>query len=166
MCIRDSPLVDTSGSMEADNCLPLYNAIGLGIRIAEKTTNAFRNRVMTFTSVPEWVKLDDCKTFCDKVNKVRQAPWGMNTDIYKACQLILLAIVNSKMDVDEVENLTLVILSDMQIDNSTDAGTPFNSKHLYENIKNLFQETGLRHNGVPYNPVSYTHLTLPTNREV
>ena len=144
------PLVDTSGSMETDNCLPLYNAIGLGIRIAEKTTRTFRNRVMTFTSVPEWINLDDCPTFCDKVKKVRKAPWGMNTNIYSACKLILDAIVNSKMLVEQVENLTLVILSDMQIDNSTDG--VFNSKHLYENIKKMFQETGLNHNGIPYNP--------------
>ena len=32
-------MVDTSGSMESDNCVPLYNAIGLGIRISEKTTS-------------------------------------------------------------------------------------------------------------------------------
>ena len=31
------PMVDTSGSMEYDDCIPLYNAIGLGIRISEKT---------------------------------------------------------------------------------------------------------------------------------
>ena len=30
------PMVDTSGSMECDDCLPLYNAMGLGLRIAEK----------------------------------------------------------------------------------------------------------------------------------
>ena len=86
----------------------------------------------------------------DDINKVRKAPWGMNTNIYSACKLILDAIVNSKMIVEEVENLTLVILSDMQIDNSTDS--VFNSKHLYENIKKMFQETGLNHNGIPYNP--------------
>ena len=37
------PLVDTSGSMETDNCLPLYNAIGLGIRIAESRSCLFSN---------------------------------------------------------------------------------------------------------------------------
>jgi len=29
-------MVDTSGSMEADNSKPLYSAIGLGLRVARK----------------------------------------------------------------------------------------------------------------------------------
>ena len=36
------PMVDTSGSMEIDNCIPLYNAIGLGLRVSEKTHPAFK----------------------------------------------------------------------------------------------------------------------------
>ena len=42
----------------------------------------------------------------------------MNTDIYKAFELILNAIQRAKLPAEDVENLTLVILSDMQIDNS------------------------------------------------
>ena len=61
------PMVDTSGSMECDNCIPLYNAIGLGIRISEKTHEAFKNRIMTFSSNPTWVVLDEKDTFCEKV---------------------------------------------------------------------------------------------------
>ena len=142
-------LVDTSGSMECDSCQPLYNAIGLGIRISEKTSPAFRDRVLTFSANPTWVKLDEEKTFCDKVTKVRKAEWGMNTDIYKAFELILNAIQRAKLPAEEVENLTLVILSDMQIDNSCKG--EWSSGTLFEGIKKLFQDRGLEICGRPYN---------------
>ena len=60
------PMVDTSGSMECDDCIPLYNAIGLGIRISEKTHKAFKNRIMTFSSNPTWVVLDEKIVFVKK----------------------------------------------------------------------------------------------------
>jgi len=143
-------LVDTSGSMETDNCLPLYNAIGLGIRISEKTSTAFKNRVLTFSAEPTWVNLDNCENFCDKVSTVRNAEWGMNTNIYKAFRLILAAIADSKMQPEEVENLTLAILSDMQIDSSQESG--YDSNTLYKNIKKMFQEKGIELWGRPFNP--------------
>ena len=142
-------LVDTSGSMECDDCRPLYNAIGLGIRISEKTSPAFRDRVLTFSSNPTWVKLDKENTFCDKVMKVRKAEWGMDTNIYKAFELILDAVQRARMPPEEVENLTLVILSDMQIDNSCRG--KWCSGTLFEEIKKLFQDRGLEICGRPYN---------------
>ena len=48
-------MVDTSGSMSCDNCIPLYSAIGLGCRIAEKSS--IGKRVLTFSSNPSWVNL-------------------------------------------------------------------------------------------------------------
>ena len=38
-------LSDVSGSMETDDCIPLYNSVGLGIRISEITHPAFRDRI-------------------------------------------------------------------------------------------------------------------------
>ena len=52
---------------------------------------------MTFSSSPEWVNLDECTDFVDCVNKIRRCNWGMNTNFYKALQLILDAIVRNKM---------------------------------------------------------------------
>ena len=56
-------MVDTSGSMECDNFKPLYTAIGLGLRVAEKSK--FGKRILTFSQNPEWVNLEDCKDFID-----------------------------------------------------------------------------------------------------
>jgi len=56
-------LVDTSGSMECDEGIPLNNAIGLGIRVSELTHPAFRNMAMSFDHTPQWISFADCPDF-------------------------------------------------------------------------------------------------------
>ncbi len=107
-------MVDTSGSMESENSQPLYSAMGLGIRVAEKSK--LGKRIMTFHSNPTWINLDNCKDFVDEVHTVRDAGWGMNTNFHKAMELILEQIKVNKLAADDVENLVLVVFSDMQFD--------------------------------------------------
>ena len=139
-------MVDVSGSMESDNYYPLRTAIGLGIRIAEKSR--LGNRVMTFSERPTWVDLSDKPSFTDRVGKVSDADWGMNTNFYAAFQLILDAVVATKLTPEDVGKLTLVILSDMQMD-VADMSAPDNST-LFTNIAKSFTEQGLNTCGVPY----------------
>ena len=133
-------MVDTSSSMSCDNYTPMFNAIGLGIRIAEKANEAFRNRVITFNTKPEWFNFSDCPDddFVAKVNKVRNAPWGGSTDIYAAFNLILDVIKENNIPSTDVANMTLVILSDMQINQSIHE----NTNTLYDNIKELYATAG------------------------
>lgn len=140
-------MVDTSGSMFCDDGIPLHTAIGLGIRIAEKSN--IGKRIMTFSNSPEWVNLDECKDLLTCVDKVRRCNWGMNTDFYKALQLILDVIVANKMSASDVENLTLVILSDMQIDDSCSIDK---RNTMFKNIEKLYEETGIRICGQAYKP--------------
>lgn len=107
-------MVDTSGSMESENSQPLYSAMGLGIRVAEKSK--LGKRIMTFDANPTWINLDNCKDFVDEVHTVREAGWGMNTNFHKAMELILNQIKVNKLTADDVENLVLVVFSDMQFD--------------------------------------------------
>ncbi len=132
-------MVDTSSSMSVDDNTPLFNAIGLGIRIAEKASPAFKNRVLTFNSKPEWFNFSDCPddNFVAKVQKVRNAPWGGSTDIYAAFKLILDVVKQNNIPAAEVANMTLVILSDMQIDQTQD-----NTAALYDTIKALYMSAG------------------------
>jgi Mg-chelatase subunit ChlD len=133
-------MVDTSSSMSIDENTPLYNAIGLGIRIAEKATPAFKNRVLTFHSKPEWVNFGDCPDgdFVAKVNKLRSAPWGGSTDIYAAFRLILDVITQNNIPAADVANMTLVILSDMQINQ-----TERNTDTLHKRIQSLYASAGI-----------------------
>ena len=66
----------------------------------------------------------------------------MNTDFYKAMNLILDAIVKNKMKAEDVENLTLVVLSDMQIDDSYKNADSKDT--MFKNIEKLYAETGIR----------------------
>lgn len=133
-------MADTSGSMTCDKCIPLYNSIGLSIRISEITNAAFRDRVMTFSAVPEWVDLSSCESFVEKVERVRQCNWGMNTNFYKAMSMILDTVVQKNLPPHEVENMVLAIFSDMQID----AASQENMDTMYANIEKMYANAGLK----------------------
>jgi len=135
-------MVDVSGSMTGD---PLYAANALGIRIAEKSK--LGKRVMTFSNKPTWVNLENDNDFVSMTAKICTDS-GLNTNLYAAMDLILNAIIQSKLSPDEVHDLVLVILSDMQIDEA--------DKHadmsMHDNIKKRYSDAGMRLYGRPFNP--------------
>jgi hypothetical protein len=136
-------MVDVSGSMEGD---PMNVAIALGIRIAEKS--ALGKRVMTFSYTPTWVNLEPYTDFISQVEVVKRAPWGMNTNFYAALDVILDAIIENKMSPEDVQDLVLVVLSDMQMD----AGDNCNKQTLYETMKAKYEAAGIRVHGRAYKP--------------
>jgi len=136
-------MVDVSGSMEGD---PMNVAIALGIRIAEKS--ALGKRVMTFSSTPTWVNLEPYTDFISQVEVVKEAPWGMNTNLHAALDTILDAIIQNKMAPEDVQELILVILSDMQMD----CGDSCNKQVLYDTMKAKYEAAGIRVHGKAYKP--------------
>lgn len=145
------PLIDTSGSMEIDEMKPLLSAIGLGLRVAEKSK--LGKRVMTFNAKPEWIKLDDKEDFVADVKKIKTIPWGMNTNFHKAMDLILDTIVELKLPSEEVENLILAVFSDMQFDSAEDdlaSEERFGSKTVREILEKKYHEAGMKICGKPY----------------
>ena len=136
-------MVDVSGSMEGD---PMNVAIALGIRISEKST--LGNRIMTFSSTPKWVNLDNCSDFVSKVDVIKSAPWGYSTNFKEALLLILDSIVLNKIAPKDVEDMILVVLSDMQMDEADSC----NKKVLYEDIKEKYAKAGIRAHGEAYKP--------------
>jgi hypothetical protein len=136
-------MVDVSGSMEGD---PMNAAIALGIRIAEKSV--LGKRVMTFSAKPSWVNLSRYDDFVSQVSVVKGADWGMNTNFHAALDLILNAIIENKMDAEDVQDMVLVVLSDMQMD----SGDTCNKQVLYETMKSKYEAAGIRVHGKPYKP--------------
>ena len=132
-------MVDTSGSMENDNCVPLYSAIGLGLRIAEKSK--IGKRVLTFSASPEWVNLDNCPDFVSMVAKVQVSPWGANTNFEAALNLILDAAISNNISPKDMNDMVLVILSDMQIDLSRGENTT-----MFKTMKQKYSDAGLKNN--------------------
>lgn len=138
-------MVDTSGSMEHnDNGNPLYSALGLGCRVAEKSK--LGKRVLTFNNTPEWINLDQSKNICEMINTVRRIPWGMNTNFHKAMDLILDGLIEGKVDAEEVDNLILTVFSDMQFDQAEKGKTSTMSNILEQK----FHDAGIKVCGKPY----------------
>ena len=143
--LEDKPIVamvDTSGSMECDDGLPLNNSIGLGIRISEICHPAFRNRMLTFDATPKWIDTSDCKDFVEKAQKVRRFAWGMNTDFHLALDKMIDALVENDVDPETVKNLILAVFSDMQFDTHHHNINIFDD--AYFQIKRKFAEAGMR----------------------
>jgi hypothetical protein len=139
-------MCDVSGSMESENSNPLCAAIGLSIRVAERS--ALGPRIMTFSERPQWIQLGipgESDTFVKQVVKVRGSNWGMTTNFYYALDLIRQIIEDTKMPRDVVENLTLVVFSDMQMcDASPELKSIEKKNTLFENIRQMFAKMGER----------------------
>lgn len=136
-------MVDVSASMEGD---PMNVAIALGIRIAEKSI--IGKRVMTFSAKPTWVNLEGYSDFVSQVEVIKSAEWGMNTNFHAALDTILNVIIQNKMAPENVQDMVLVILSDMQMD----YGDGCNKQVLYETMKDKYEAAGIRVHGTPYKP--------------
>jgi hypothetical protein len=147
------PVVDLSSSMDGD---PMDVAIAMGIRIAEKSK--LGKRIMTFSIHPRWIKLDNCNDFISQVKEIENGDIGYNTDFHKVLNLFLDTIISNKMPPEDVQDMVIVLLSDMQIDEAEGIN---NKDHrygsqkretLYEEIKCKYAEAGIRVHGKPYKP--------------
>ena len=142
-------MVDTS--LDA---VTLSTAIGLGIRVAEKS--ALGKRIMTFGEKPEWYNLEGCPYFVDMVKKIVETPsystqktyetWSTYSNFYNAFDMLLDVIVETKMPREQVEEMSVIIFSNMQVNNNKDR--EFAS--LYEAIKTKYEEAGIRAIQKPY----------------
>lgn len=155
------PCCDTSGSMEIDNMTPIVNAIGLSIRASEVVDDAFKNRILTFSETPKWIQLNDTMPFNEKVKVVRErSDWMMTTNIKAMFNLIIDIILENEIPPSKVENLSLAIFSDMQINSAVkiDNNSNLNSfkkymNSLHDDIKQQFHEAGLNSKfRTPYSP--------------
>jgi hypothetical protein len=104
---------------------------------------------------PKWINLEPYPDFVSQVKAVEGGEVGYNTDFHKALDLILDAIIENKMDPLDVQNMVLVMLSDMQIDEAERNGGANHSHQrtaLFETIKEKYAAAGMRVHGAPYKP--------------
>ena len=141
-------IADVSGSMTCDESIPLFNAIGLSIRVSEKAAPAFRDRIISFSETPTWVKLDGNKSFCEKVKTVMNSPWGMSTNLHSVFKMILDGIREAEIPPVEVENMAIVVFSDMQINSGSSFGDT-----IMDTVIKMFADAGLESKyNTPYTP--------------
>lgn len=148
-------MVDTSGSMTVDNGNPLYSAIGLGLRIAEKSK--LGKRIMTFSAQPKWIDLEGEPSFIKMARKVADdSSWQTNTNFEAALGLLLQSYIANNLHPDEVKNMVLVVFSDMQIDEAD-----CNAKSMNDLIKKMFADAGkYTSHQIPYEPCHILYWNL------
>tara|TARA_B100000945_G_scaffold321579_1_gene337217 strand:+ start:1447 stop:2901 length:1455 start_codon:yes stop_codon:yes gene_type:complete len=140
------PIVDVSESMFGE---PMEAAIGLGILISEIST--FKNRIITLDTKPEWIIFQKYMDITAKINHIKKAKSGGNTNFSAVIELILEHIEKYNLHIDEVPQ-TLFIFSDMQFDignyKTNKTYHPWLT-HL-EILRMRFHEVGIKICGKPY----------------
>lgn len=130
----------------------LLVAVSLGIYCADKNVGPFKNLIVTFSEQSDLLTLNG--NVIEKVDQLKRAHWGMNTDIVKAFEKILeVATYNHVLSEDMPE--TLIIFSDMQFDSCVTGGTAFESlrdryeQHGYNLPQVIFWNLNARGNNIP-----------------
>lgn len=139
--LKDVAVIDVSGSMFMGDSLPIYNAISLGLYLAERCTGIFKNHFITFSSRPQVVEIKG-DNLVDKVNMIRKADWGYNTNI-KATFDLILNIAESYNLPQEALPDRLIIISDMEFD-SSDSNFSRSQKTLMKRISDEFKAKGYK----------------------
>jgi hypothetical protein len=135
------PIVDVSGLLSGD---PMNAAIALGIRVAEKSIIGKRV-MMAFSESPTWVDLSGSDNFVDMVEQITSSQWGMPTNFMLALQMILDAIVETKLQPEDVEDMVLAIFSNMRNDVAE-----IKSLTMMESIEKSYADAGIKLWGKPF----------------
>ena len=155
-------MADVSGSMSGT---PMHVAIALGILVSEVSHPAFRDKVLTFESQPQWHDLSAETTLVGKVQSLGGAPWGGSTDFAKAMAQIAEMVQRERLEQQDIPDL--LVVSDMQFDEARgEAGyggfgyggfgghamPPDSWDTAHEKIARLFHDVGMHVHGHPLNP--------------
>ncbi len=143
------PMSDVSGSMDGT---PMEVSIALGLIVAELAQPAFKNRILTFSSDPQWHIVNPEDNLCNKVNNLQNADWGGSTNFGAALDMILTQCVASNVPSEDVADLKLIVFSDMQFDlaNSNNSYYGYSSRNntsesfssKYKKISDAFAKAG------------------------
>lgn len=138
-------VVDVSGSMMGT---PMNVAISLGMYCAERTTGPYANHFFTFSDHPELVKVEGVD-FVDKVQRMRHADWGMNTNVEAVFDKMLRIAQENHLHQDEIPQ-SIIILSDMQFDSCACGNGSYRwnrtraDETLFETIEKRWNKAGYK----------------------
>lgn len=138
------PIVDISDTMseEAKNL-----ALAIGIRIAEKSIFA-KKRIIILGSYSKWVNLESCTNFTSMIKMIlNKNNCSINANLYSSIDMILKAMINVKMTPLQIQDLMLVIISDMQVDSFKE-----NTNNLFWEIQQKYHSFGSIYYGMKINP--------------
>ncbi len=104
-------VVDVSGSMIGT---PMEAAVSMGAYIADKAHGPFAHHFITFSAKPELVRFEGVD-IVDKLNRCKNANWGMNTNIKAVFDMLLSTAKRNRVKVEDMPT-RIYIFSDMEFD--------------------------------------------------
>ncbi len=127
-------VADTSASMYGE---PLNVAISLALYFASRNKGIWKDKLITFSSVPSFVELDGCKTLAEMVRRI---PAILdNTNVEAVFDLILYAALKHNVAPSDMVE-TIIIVSDMQFDRANN-----HADNKYSDIiKNKYLNAGYK----------------------
>jgi hypothetical protein len=150
-------VVDTSGSMEGCNYLPITSAIALGIYFAERNKGPYANHFISFSSRPQLIEIIG-SNIVEKAKNIYDKSLVDNTNIEAVFDLLLnTAIKNNTPQSDMPERV--VVISDMQFDCQI-CGEDDTVK-LFDSIKTKWAKTGYKYPKLIFWNVNATPATFP-----
>jgi hypothetical protein len=129
-------VVDTSGSMESPNYLPLDIAVAMGLIISKFVKGPFQHNVITFNTNPEFIKIND-GTLYERFAQIRNIPWGGNTNLHATFELILNRAKHYELTDRDLPK-RLFIISDMQFNSINQCGHLTN----FQAIDKMYKDCG------------------------
>lgn len=152
------PLVDVSGSMSGE---PMEVAIALGLLLSEIATAPWVGAMLTFQERPDIFRVDTSLSLKEKVEKIKRAPWGGNTNLAAAFDKMLDLAVMFKIPKNNMPK-TLYIFSDMQFDEAS----PSNSRTNFQEIERKFSRAGYTRPNVVFWNLRGNTVDFPVEQHV
>ena len=158
--LKDTLVVrDDSGSMTIyigkTNITSLEVATALGIYCAEHCSDAYKDKIISFSENPKYLDFSDKISLWDKLDYLYEHSEIANTNIRKVFQLILQTATDNNLKQEELPKQILII-SDMEFDEGADfVGNPIEEsqrefkKYGYKVPKLIFWNVNSRTNTVP-----------------
>lgn len=113
-------VADTSGSMTSGSgsITPIDVAVSLALYAAERAKGPFANHYISFSRYAKLVETTGVD-FCDKVNRIVRANLCENTNLESVFDLVLDTAIRYRVRPEDIPS-TLVVVSDMEVDNCSD----------------------------------------------
>lgn len=110
------PMVDVSAHMTTGDSMALFNAIGFGCLIADKSL--IHKRILLMDYEPKWVILDSCVDFISMIVLIRKSYIGNTTiDFDASMKMIMTTMDRTCISNETISKMKIVILSNIYSQN-------------------------------------------------
>ncbi|KAK0228560.1 hypothetical protein IW262DRAFT_1309969 [Armillaria fumosa] len=140
-------ICDVSGSMgtftSGDPKMPIMPALALSLVLSKLSKPPFNDGFITFSSRPEFVRLDPTKSLYDTVVGMVQTHWEMNTNFNAVFMKLLLPLAIKHQVKQEDMIKRLFVFSDMQFDQAdSQSRDAANWETNYDVIEKAYKAAG------------------------